>query len=197
MKLKKIFVIVPKCLIKPRGLENKFSFLSPHISQEDKQGQQIADILLTHKFKNKLIFAPVNLGLNHWVLLVINPGAEMIYYMDSLPGGHPNIDVVRKKFMNAMCICRSLNPKLKSKSSIIPWKEIKCPMQTNDIDCGYFVMRFMKEIILANQDMIPENYFGDYKCKTYSKDKLVEVEEDWATFMVEYLRDYIAQRLTL
>jgi len=31
---------------------------------EDKQGQQIADILLTHKFKNKLIFAPVNLG---WV----------------------------------------------------------------------------------------------------------------------------------
>ncbi|RHN64313.1 hypothetical protein MtrunA17_Chr4g0067771 [Medicago truncatula] len=101
----------------------------------------------------------------------------MIYYMDSLPEGHPNIDVVRKKFMNAMCICRSLNPKLKSKSSIIPWKEIK--------------------IILANQDMIPENYFGDYKRKTYSKDKLVEVEEDWATFMVEYLRDYIAQRLTL
>lgn len=83
------------------------------------------NILLTHKFKNKLIFALVNLGLNHWVLLVINPGAEMIYYMDSLPEGHPNIDVVRKKFMNAMCICRSLNPKLKSKSSIIPWKEIK------------------------------------------------------------------------
>ncbi|AES79825.1 transmembrane protein, putative [Medicago truncatula] len=75
--------------------------------------------------------------------------------MDSLPGGHPNIDV--------------------------------CPMQTNGIDCGYFVMRFMKEIILANQDMIPENYFGDYKCKTYSKDKLVEVEEDWTTFMVECL----------
>ncbi|RHN46180.1 hypothetical protein MtrunA17_Chr7g0239401 [Medicago truncatula] len=99
--------------------------------------------------------------------------------------------------MNAMCICRCLHPKLKSKSSIIPWIEIKCPMQTNGIDCGYFVMRFMKEIILANQDMIPENYFGDYKCKTYSKDKLVEVEEDWATFMVEYLRDYIAQRLKL
>jgi len=49
-------------LIKPCGLVNKFSFLSPNISHEDKQGQQIADILLTHKFKNKLIFAPVNLG---------------------------------------------------------------------------------------------------------------------------------------
>jgi len=143
----------------------------------------------------------------------------MIYYMDSLPGGHPNIDVVRRKFMkwvlilliynwhkydywvllliwswfnfdSAMCICRSLHPKSKSKSSIIPWIEIKvyflingiffdnvingifnsscglnfnyviffqCPMQTNGIDCGYFVMRFMKEIILANQDIIPEN----------------------------------------
>ncbi|XP_039690826.1 uncharacterized protein [Medicago truncatula] len=68
-------------------------------------------------------------------------------------------------------------------------------MQTNGIGFGYFVMQFMKEIILANQDMIPENYFGDYKCKTYSKDKLVQVEEDWATFMVEYLRDYIVDRL--
>jgi len=34
---------------------------------------------------------------------------------------------------------------------------LQTPMQTNGIDCGYFVMRFMKEIILANQDMIPEN----------------------------------------
>ena len=37
--------------------------------------------------------------LNHWVLLVINPGAEMIYYMDSLSGGHPDIDDVKRKFM--------------------------------------------------------------------------------------------------
>ncbi|KEH16812.1 Ulp1 protease family, carboxy-terminal domain protein [Medicago truncatula] len=94
-----------------------------------------------------------------------------------------------------MCINCALHSKSKSKSSIIPWMKIKCPMQTNGIDCGYFVMQFMKEIILANQDMIPENYFGDYKCKTYSKDKLVQVEEDWATFMVQYLRDYIADRL--
>ncbi|RHN55605.1 hypothetical protein MtrunA17_Chr5g0419661 [Medicago truncatula] len=94
-----------------------------------------------------------------------------------------------------MCINSALHSKSKSKSSIIPWMKTKCPMQTNGIGFGYFVMQFMKEIILANQDMIPENYFGDYKCKTYSKDKLVQVEEDWATFMVEYLRDYIVDRL--
>ena len=33
----------------------------------------------------------------------------------------------------------------------------QCPKQTNGIGCGYFVMRFMKEIILENQDKIPEN----------------------------------------
>lgn len=45
---------------------------------------------------NKLIFAPVNLGLNHWVLLVINPRAEEIY-MDSLPGGHQDCEDVKCK----------------------------------------------------------------------------------------------------
>jgi len=33
-------------------------------------------------------------------------------------------------------------------------------------------------------------YFEDYKCETYSKDKLVEVKEDWTTFMVEYISEF-------
>lgn len=28
-------------------------------------------------------------------------------------------------------------------------------------------------------------YFPDHKCRTYSKDKLTEVKEDWATYMVD------------
>jgi len=92
--------------------------------------------------------------LNHWVFLVINPGAEMIYYVDSLPGGRQDYEDVKTKFMkwvlilliynwhkfdywmllliwswfnfgSALCICCVINPKSKSKSSKIQWIEIK------------------------------------------------------------------------
>ncbi|XP_024639753.2 uncharacterized protein [Medicago truncatula] len=70
--------------ISPNGLITKFSFVSPHVSRDDNQGNAIAKILLKDKeFKDRLILAPCNIG-KHWVLLVINPDAEMIYYMDPL-----------------------------------------------------------------------------------------------------------------
>ncbi|KAL6547091.1 hypothetical protein OROMI_022812 [Orobanche minor] len=63
-----------------------------------------------------------------------------------------------------------------------------CPRQINGIDCGYFVMRYMKEIIMENDNIIPVNYYPDHKDhkdRTYTKDKLTEIKEDWATYMVD------------
>ena len=68
------------------GLINKFSFISSHVSREDNQGNIIAKILLKdEEFKDKMFLAPCILA-KHWVLLVINPDAEVIYYMDPLNG---------------------------------------------------------------------------------------------------------------
>ncbi|XP_058760645.1 uncharacterized protein LOC131633993 [Vicia villosa] len=157
--------------ISPNGLINKFSFISPHVSRENNLGNAIAKILLKdEEFKDKMILAPCNLG-KHWVLLVINPDAEVIYYMD------PALQIYRAN-------SNSKVPKV-SKSKKISWQKIKCPRQINSIDCGYFVMRFMKEVIMENEIMIPANYFSDHKCRTYSHDKLTEVKEDWATYMVD------------
>ena len=44
----------------------------------------------------------------------------------------------------------------KQKSNNITWISIKCPRQTNNIDCGYYVLRFMKEIVEKNKTIIPE-----------------------------------------
>ncbi|CAI8610914.1 unnamed protein product [Vicia faba] len=162
--------------ISPNGLINKFSFISPHVSREDNLGNGIAKILLKdEEFKDKMILAPCNLG-KHWVLLVINLNAEVIYYMDPLNGEPTKHQNFKTKFENALQIYRANSsskvPKV-SKSKKISWKKIKCPRQINGVDCGYFVMRFMKE------------YFFDHKCRTYSHDKLTEVKEDWATYVVD------------
>ncbi|WJX72266.1 hypothetical protein P8452_56159 [Trifolium repens] len=58
-----------------------------------------------------------------------------------------------------------------------------CPQQTNTTDYGYFVTRFMKEIVMQYPKKIPEKYFDEYKCRTYSKDKLDEVKDEWAEYM--------------
>ncbi|CAI8601447.1 unnamed protein product [Vicia faba] len=134
-----------------------------------------------------MILAPCNLG-KHWVLLVINLNAEVIYYMDPLNGEPTKHQNFKTKFENALQIYRANSsskvPKV-SKSKKISWQKIKCPRQINGVDCGYFVMRFMKEVIMENEFMIPTNYFFDHKCRTYSHDKLTEVKEDWATYVVD------------
>ncbi|CAK8567326.1 unnamed protein product [Lathyrus sativus] len=130
--------------ISPNGLINKFSFISPHVSREDNLGNAIAKILLKDEeyFKDKMILAPCNLG-KHWVLLVINLDAEVIYYMDPLNGEPTKHQNLKTKFENALQIYRANSnykvPKV-SKSKKISWSKIRCPRQINSIDCGYFVM---------------------------------------------------------
>ncbi|WJX29829.1 hypothetical protein P8452_18431 [Trifolium repens] len=47
----------------------------------------------------------------------------------------------------------------------------KCSRQRNSIDCGYFVMRFMKEVVMEYPNKIPDNYFDGHKCPSYSMEK--------------------------
>ncbi|KAK2397457.1 ubiquitin-specific protease [Trifolium repens] len=51
----------------------------------------------------------------------------------------------------------------------------KCSRQRNSIDCGYFVMRFMKEVVMEYPNKIPDNYFDGHKCPSYSMEKHDEV----------------------
>ncbi|KAK2420428.1 hypothetical protein QL285_031156 [Trifolium repens] len=175
-------------LIGPRGLTHKISFLSPHVSYSDIEGNDIASRLIETKVlkDEKIILAPYNIGI-HWVLFVINPNAEDIYFLDPLGGEPSDHGSIKTKFENAIQIYRAWceNKISKSKKDKIKWHKIKCPRQINTIDCGYFIMRFMKEVIMEYPNKIPDNYFHRHRHSTYSKGKLDEVKEEWATYMVE------------
>ncbi|XP_045792411.1 uncharacterized protein LOC123887168 [Trifolium pratense] len=172
--------------ISPGGLTNKLSFLSPHESRDDVKGNQsISRILLKNKkIKDKMILAPFNFGDVHWALLVIDPDAGIIYFLDSMDSGSESrLLFCKNRFENALLIYRAYNQTKPAKSSRIKWIRIKCPQQTNTIDCGYFVSRFMKEVVMQYPKKIPDNYFDEYKCGTYSKDKLSEVKDEWAGYI--------------
>ncbi|WJX88760.1 hypothetical protein P8452_70811 [Trifolium repens] len=136
--------------------------------------------------KDKIILAPFNFGKVHWALLVIDPYAGIIYYLDPMATDPTRHLICKKRFENALLIYRAYNltkPVAKSKLNRITWIRIECPQQTNTTDCGYFVMRFMKEIVMQYPKKIPDKYFDEYKCRTYSKDKLDEVKDEWAEYM--------------
>ncbi|KAJ1391136.1 Ulp1 protease family, C-terminal catalytic domain [Sesbania bispinosa] len=74
----------------------------------------------------------------------------------------------------------------KVKFSNIKWTMIKCPIQDNGSDCGYYVLRYMKEILLCSEEgVIPHEYFPTYKFEKYSTEHIDEVKQEWCRYVLE------------
>ncbi|KAK7273629.1 hypothetical protein RIF29_14686 [Crotalaria pallida] len=63
----------------------------------------------------------------------------------------------------------------------------KVPKQPNGIDCGYYAMKFMKEIVQHHEaDKIPQMYFDDCSStKEYSHKQLENHKEEFAAYLLE------------
>ncbi|KAK4836657.1 hypothetical protein QYF36_025814 [Acer negundo] len=76
-----------------------------------------------------------------------------IYYLDSLRGSMDGF------LMNIMQIglthYHSHNGN-QSDKGVVQWERVQVPMQSVDVECGYYVLRFMKDII-ADRSVLTEN----------------------------------------
>ncbi|KAI5403431.1 hypothetical protein KIW84_050849 [Lathyrus oleraceus] len=117
---------------------------------------------------NNLYLWPYNSGC-HWLLLAIDPLKE-VQLVDT------SIKVFRSQRQARVP---------RTKSSNITWIKVQCPLQRNGIDCGYFVMRFMREIINMNQIEIPITYFDEYKCAHYTRLQLEQIKEELCQYFIE------------
>ncbi|XP_021759370.1 uncharacterized protein LOC110724258 [Chenopodium quinoa] len=66
------------------------------------------------------------------------------------------------------------------------WSKIQCPRQTNGVDFGYYVLRFMRDIIAHNQPQIPEMYFSDCLWPNYSTEQIDEVKTELARHILYF-----------
>ncbi|XP_050909636.1 ubiquitin-like-specific protease 1 [Lathyrus oleraceus] len=101
-----------------------------------------------------LYFLPFNSGNGgHWVLVAMDLSRLIVYYLDSLSGDwtkYPNM----KKTVDAAIIKFRLKKKYRNRKDIT-WIRVQCPQQNNSVDCGFFVMRFMRDIIALNRYRLP------------------------------------------
>ncbi|KAI5402238.1 hypothetical protein KIW84_050020 [Lathyrus oleraceus] len=102
-----------------------------------------------------LYFLPFNSGNGgHWLLVAMDLLRLMVYYLDSLPGDWSKYPSMKKTFDAAILKFRSKKNYRNRKD--ITWVRVQCPQQNNSIDCRFFVLRFMRDIIALNRIDIPK-----------------------------------------
>ncbi|KAI5402335.1 hypothetical protein KIW84_050083 [Lathyrus oleraceus] len=123
----------------------------------------------------------------HWLLLAINPIREIVYYLDSLGNDwttYPDMKVLIDTVLQAFRAQRDIQTSRRGANSIT-WIKVACPQQRNQIDCGYFMLRFMRDTLALGRLKIPTDYFEEFKCAFYTKDQVDEIKEEWCQFMIE------------
>ncbi|CAL9000639.1 unnamed protein product [Prunus brigantina] len=94
----------------------------------------------------QIFMMPYNPG-RHWVLLIVRAKRETVYFLDPLPGNRV-VDEEGKNIVNsAIKIYNSHIARQGRKAPI--WKTLSgTPKQPSSVECGYYVMRFMRYIIM-------------------------------------------------
>ncbi|XP_061993678.1 uncharacterized protein LOC133711589 [Rosa rugosa] len=106
---------------------------------------------LADRFKgaqnDQMFFIPYNSG-DHWMLTIVHPVKETIYFVDSFY--QSIIDSEWKHVVNdAINIFNRQRNKQGRKSPL--WKILMgAPRQPTNKECGYYVMRFMRDLILED-----------------------------------------------
>ncbi|KAH6833591.1 hypothetical protein C2S53_005395 [Perilla frutescens var. hirtella] len=121
----------------------------------------------------------------HWILTVIEPHKEVVYLLDLL--SHRIRDDWRYVVNIAM---RLFNASLGKKGKTQPtWEIIKGPRQPDNKQCGYYVMRYMREIVQefkANDVNSIRSLFEEKG--VYSQEDIDEVRSEWAHCLQDHVQ---------
>ncbi|KAJ0881838.1 putative Ulp1 protease family catalytic domain, papain-like cysteine peptidase superfamily [Helianthus annuus] len=63
------------------------------------------------------------------------------------------------------------------------WINARCPRQPGGTECGYYVMKFMKEITYEGVEILESNNVRK-EVEEYSAADMDGIREDWSTYAV-------------
>ncbi|KAL6348163.1 hypothetical protein AAG906_039611 [Vitis piasezkii] len=114
----------------------------------------------------------------HWVLVALEMKRMIAYYLDPM-ASQPCDDL--KEIVN-MAI-RINPPKTENIKEEPTWVKVVCPRQLGSVECGYYMMRYMKEII-ANPNQLAAKFDGR---KSFNEMEINEVRSDWIMLMTQLI----------
>ncbi|KAK9733195.1 hypothetical protein RND81_04G050500 [Saponaria officinalis] len=95
---------------------------------------------------DEFILAPI-IDRRHWLQLVICPQTYTIYEFDSITLRQGHRLYMKMIVLSALKRYKMSGGEIKVKRNEPLWKSMKCPQQNGSMEFGYFVMRFMYDIV--------------------------------------------------
>ncbi|XP_074562123.1 uncharacterized protein LOC141818537 [Curcuma longa] len=131
----------------------------------------------------QLVVVPCNIGF-HWILTILNVEKEIVYLLDPLR--HRIHDQDWKYVVNMALTLYNAEAGRKGKKQPT-WEVVKAPRQPDAKQCGFYIMRYMKDIIenfgVGDKESLP-SMFTNLK---YSLVEINEVRSEWAECMLDYI----------
>ncbi|CAL8990117.1 unnamed protein product [Prunus brigantina] len=94
----------------------------------------------------QIFMMPYNPG-RHWVLFIVRAKKETVYFLDPLPGNRV-VDEEAKNILNSAIKMYNSHIGRQGRKATI-WKTLPgTSKQPSSVECGYYVMHFMRDIIM-------------------------------------------------
>ncbi|ONI06444.1 hypothetical protein PRUPE_5G060800 [Prunus persica] len=138
---------------------------------------------------DQFYLVPYNPG-GHWVLTIVRLVKETVYYMDSLP--NRSVDEDMRNIVNtSINMYNSHTDKQSSRKSPI-WKNLQgTPRQPTNVECGYYMMRFMRDIIHDAGLGFEKKFDNEKELVVYTQEHIDKVRLEWAKFVNKQLQNNI------
>ncbi|KAL5554598.1 hypothetical protein UlMin_041999 [Ulmus minor] len=165
--------------LKKKNWGQMYGFIDPNrFSYNVGKPQARADTLanrMKDAIEDQIFLAPYNAN-SHWLLVAIDPFNNSAYFMDSMGRKAPN-DVKDAVKLGL----RLWNTERKVHSGTF---KFQAPQQLGGVECGYYVMHFMKDIVEKHILSTSEKAFDT---KTYSQEEIDELRNEWAVYVGSFL----------
>ncbi|VVA38374.1 PREDICTED: ubiquitin-like-specific protease, partial [Prunus dulcis] len=129
----------------------------------------------------QIFMMPYNPG-RHWILLIVRAKRETVYFLDPLPGNRV-VDEEGKNIVNSAIKIYNSHIARAGRKAVI-WKTLSgTPKQPSSVECGYYVMRFMRDIIMDPSLAFEKKYAKGKQEAPYPQEAIDEVRNEWAEFV--------------
>ncbi|KAI5335281.1 hypothetical protein L3X38_025414 [Prunus dulcis] len=133
----------------------------------------------------QIFMMPYNPG-RHWILLIVRAKRETVYFLDPLPG-HRVVDEEAKNIVNSAIKIYNSHIGRAGRKAVI-WKTFSgTPKQPSSVECGYYVMRFMRDIIMDPSLAFENKYAKGNQEASYPQEAIDEVRNEWAEFVLKII----------
>ncbi|ONH94771.1 hypothetical protein PRUPE_7G029100 [Prunus persica] len=134
----------------------------------------------------QIFMMPYNPG-RHWILLIVRAKRETVYFLDPLPGNRV-VDKEAKNIVNSALKIYNTHIARAGRKNVI-WKTLSgTPKQPSNVECGYYVMRFMRDIIMDPSLGFENKYAKGNQEASYPQEAIDEVRNEWAEFVFQIIK---------